>query len=297
MLSNAMMRRIAFWSTTLILAGLALSSCRTPPGEADVTLKVAGADNFKTVLEQLAQSYTDRQPWVKIELTTANTAKLEDDLKSGGAYDLYIPARAESMMALANQDAINPQSRVPLAINQLVVVAATGSDFRLDVDEMTSPEVRQIAVANPDLLLGHLTREALTSLNYLPNHDAKPLATPDNAAGSTPPATDLPGLPQLPSLATNNLEPKLLVVASEADVVAAVEDGRAQVGITYATYATEDKKVRILSPLPLNSYESVTYNAAIPRNAPHNDEAWQFLNYLRSAEAHAIMQRDGLLVN
>jgi molybdate transport system substrate-binding protein len=292
-----MMRHIALWSTTLILAALALSSCRTPPGEADVTLKVAGADSFRPVLEQLAQAYTDRQPWVKIELTTANTAKLEDDLKSGGAYDLYIPARVESLIALANQDAINPQSRVPLAINQLVVVAAVGSDFRLDVEEMLSPEVRQIAVANPDLLLGHLTREALTSLNYLPNHDAKPLASPDNSTGGLPAAAAVSSLPQLPSLATNNLEPKLLVVSSEADVVTAVADGRAQIGITYATYAAMDKKVRILSPLPLGTYEPVTYNAAIPRNAPHNDEAWLFLNYLRSAEAHAIMQRSDLLVN
>jgi molybdate transport system substrate-binding protein len=292
-----MMRRIALWSTTLILAALALSSCRTPPGEADVTLKVAAADSFKPVLEQLAQAYTDRQPWVKIELTTANTAKLEDDLKSGGAYDLYIPARVESMMALANQDAINPQSRVPLAINQLVVVASTASDFRLSVEEMTSPEVRQIAVANPDLLLGHLTREALTSLNDLPNHDAKPLASPDSVTGGLPSAADVQSLPQLPGLATTNLEPKLLVVSSEADVIAAVADGRAQLGITYATYAAMDKKVRILSPLPLNSYEAITYNAAIPRNAPHNDEAWLFLNYLRSAEAHAIMQRGDLVVN
>jgi molybdate transport system substrate-binding protein len=249
------------------------------------------------VLEQLAQAYTDRQPWVKIELTMANTAKLEDDLKSGGAYDLYIPARVESLIALANQDAINPQSRVALAINQLVVVAAVGSDYRLDVEEMLSPEVRQIAVANPDLLLGHLTREALTSLTYLPNHDAKPLASPDNSTGGLPAAAAVSSLPQLPSLTTNNLEPKLLVVSSEADVVAAVEDGRAQIGITYATYAVMDKKVHILSPLPLGTYEPVTYNAAIPRNAPHNDEAWLFLNYLRSAEAHAIMQRNDLLVN
>ncbi len=290
------MRRIALWSTTLILAALALSSCRTPPGEADVTLKVAGADSFRPVLQQLAQAYTDRSPWVKIELTTANTAKLEDDLKNGGAYDLYIPARVESMIALSNQDAVNPLSHVPLAINQLVVVAATGSDFRLSADEMTSPEARQIAVANPDLLLGHLTREALTTLSYLPDHDAKPLAAPDATSGASA-SPGLPGLPPLPSVSTNNLEPKLLVVSSEAEVITAVEDGRAQVGITYASYAVADKKVRILSPLQLNSYEPVTYNAAIPRNAPHNDEAWQFLNYLRSAEAHGIMQRAGLLVN
>jgi molybdate transport system substrate-binding protein len=290
-----MMRRIALWSTPLILAALALSGCHTQSGEADVTLKVAGADSFRPVLQQLAQSYTDRQPWVKIELTTGNTAKLEEDLKKGAAFDLYIPARVESMIALSNQDAVNPLSHVALAINQLVVVAPTESDFRLDFNEMTTPAVRQIAVANPDLLLGHLTRQSLTSLSFLPNHDAKPLAADSTSNPSTTPG--LPSLPELPSLGTTNLEAKLLVVSSEADVIAAVEDGRAQVGITYATYAVTDKKVRILSPLPLKSYENVIYNSAIPRNAPHNDEAWQFLNYLRSAEAHGIMQRDGLLVN
>jgi len=292
-----MMRRIALWSTTLILAALALSSCRTPPGEADVTLKVAGADSFRPVLQQLAQSYTDRSPWVKIELTTADTAKLEDDLKNGEAFDLYIPARIESMIALSNKDAVNPQSHVALAINQLVVVASANADLRLDVEELATPTVRQIAVANPDLLLGHLTRQSLTTLGLLPNHDAKPLAATDTATGALPSAASLTNSSQLPTPDAINLEPKLLVVSSEAEVIAAVEDGRAQAGITYATYAVADKKIRILSPLPLKTYEDVTYNAAIPRNAPHNDEAWQFLNYLRSAEAHGIMQRAGLLVN
>jgi len=291
------MRRIVLCSTSLILAALGLSGCHTQSGEADVTLKVAGADSFRPVLQQLAQAYTERQPWVKIELTTANTAKLEEDLKGGGAYDLYIPARTESMVALSRQDAVNPQSHVALAINQLELVAPAESDFRLDISEMTSSTVRQIAVANPDLLLGHLTREALYVMSYLPDHDAKPLAGPDNATGGAPATPGMPNLPQISSLGTTNLEPKLLVVSSEAEVIAAVEDGRAQVGITYATYAAADKKVRILSPLPLGAYENVTYNAAIPRNAPHNDEAWRFLNYLRSAEAHGIMQRSGLLVN
>jgi len=46
----------------------------------------------------------------------------------------------------------------------------------------------------------------------------------------------------------------------------------------------------------LHTYESVTYFTAIPRNAPNYEESWNFLNYLRSPQARAIMQRDGLLL-
>jgi ABC-type molybdate transport system substrate-binding protein len=144
-------------------------------------------------------------------------------------------------------------------------------------------------------MLGHLTREALTNMHYLPTHEAQPLVA-DNGAATAP--TTLPSL--MPNLEqTTNLEPKLLVVNSEDDVIAAVKDGRAQVGITYSSYAFADKKVHILQALQDESggvpYPPLEYDAGIPRNAPHNDEAWNFLDYLRSAEAHAIMQRGGLL--
>jgi molybdate transport system substrate-binding protein len=283
------MRRHLIRSTVLLLlAALGLAACASEPPENHVTLKIAAADNFLPVLRQLAEAYHRRQPWIDLELHTANTARLEEDLKQGAAFDIYIPAQPASMDALTRADAVNPLSRQLLAINQLMVIAPADSDLSPDYNEMSNPKVRQIAVANPDLLLGHLTRESLTTMHFLSNHDVTPVdqqTTPVAGGPVTPP----PGL--------GSLEPKLLVVANEADVIAAVKDGRAQVGITYATYADGDPKIRILAPLPTDTYEPVAYYAAIPRNAPHNDEAWQFLDYLRSAEAHAIMQEAGLLVN
>ncbi len=212
------------------------------------------------------------------------------------AYDIYLPDQVASMENLASKDAINPLSRQLLALNQLVVIAPADSDLALNFQELANANVRQIAVANPNVLLGHVTREALTSVRMLPNHDATPLGQPANATGSSP--ASLPSsLASLANAPVVDLEPKLLVAANADDILAAVTDGRAQVGITYASFAENNKKVRILGSLPYGSYEPVAYNVAVPRNAPHNDEAWQFLNYLRSAEAHAIMQRAGLLVN
>jgi ABC-type molybdate transport system substrate-binding protein len=182
-----------------------------------------------------------------------------------------------------------------LSYNQLVLVASPDSDLRLDYHVMDTAAVRQIAVANPDSMLGHLTRQALTNMHYLPSHTAQPLATVASTSSASA------ATPLLPSLddQSPNLEPKLLVVNSDADVIAAVKDGRAQVGLTYASYAFADKKLRILQALQDESgkvpYQPIEYDMGIPRNAPHNDEAWNFLDYLRSAEAHAIMQRGGLL--
>jgi len=288
------MRRFVFSCLAAILAPLGLVSCAAVPAQQKVVLVVAATDNFRPVLEQLAQDYCFRQPWVSIEVHTATTATLEKDFKDGAAFDLYIPARPTSMIALANSDAINPRSIVVLPHNELVVVAPPDSDLRVnygDYAPLATARVRQIAVATPDLLLGYLTKEALTSLKMLSSDEAQPVVPTGNPAA---PAAGLP--PSLgSSVATNtSLNAKLLYLNSEAEVLAAVNDGRAQAGIVFHTSALVDKKVRLLAALPNGSYEPVEYSAAIPRNAPHNDEAWHFLDYLRSAEALATMQRSGL---
>jgi ABC-type molybdate transport system substrate-binding protein len=127
-------------------------------------------------------------------------------------------------------------------------------------------------------------------MRLMPVRTATPLA---NAAGNT---TAEPASSVLPTAPTTNIEPKLLVVPDEEAVLAAVRDGRAQVGITYSTLAVADKHIRILSPLPISTYAVPSYNAAIPRNAPNYEEAYRFLNFLRSNEARDAMQRRGLLV-
>ncbi|MGA2052759.1 MAG: molybdate ABC transporter substrate-binding protein [Opitutales bacterium] len=206
-----------------------------------------------------------------------NTAGLEKHLQKS-AVDLYIPARSASIDALSAHDEIAPKSRYRLADNQLVVAAGEDSALPLDLTALTDPSVRQIAVVDPNhVMLGYLTYQSLTNSNFIPNHESKPLVEADTSSATY-------------------IEPKLLQVGSEAEVVAAIKDGRAQLGITYSTYAVADKNIHILAPLTPGSYEPITYFTAIPRNAPNYDEAWNFLNYLRSAQARAIMQRDGLLV-
>ena len=278
----------------IALVALALlNGCATSAStQQETTLKVAISDNFKPVMEELARDYTARAPWVKIELHSANTAKLDDDLKNGAAFDLYVPGRVESLIALINSDAMIPKSQTLIAINQLVLIAPPDSSLTPGYTSLLNSDVRQIAVADPSQLLGFLTRQSLTNLNYLPVHQSAPLVTPTAAVGSLPNQTSASPPPSFV-----NLEPKLLVLPDEASIVAAIKDGRAQIGIVYMTTALPDKKVLLLGPMRPDMYEPIQYAAAIPRNTQHYDEAWQFLNYLRSKPANDIMQRNGLQPN
>jgi len=271
-----MLRLVKSWAG--LFAAFAVAGCASAPTQQPTTLKVAAADNLRPVMEDLARDYTSRQPWIKFELHFANTAKLEQSLQTS-AFDLYIPARAISVDALSSHGVISPKSRYALANNQLVVIAPEDSTLPYDLSAaLTDPQVRQIAVVDPSgNMLGFLTHQALTALSLLPSPDSKPLVQPDSAP-------------------IVNIEPKLLVVPNEAAVLTAIKDGRAQLGISYSTYAMADKNVHILTPIDQSTYEPITYYTAIPRNAPNYEEAWNFLNYLRSAQARAIMQRDGLLV-
>jgi molybdate transport system substrate-binding protein len=262
----------------LMLAAFILAGCASKSSQNATELQVAAADNLAPVMRDLAHDYVARQPWVKITFHFANTATLEKDLQKT-AFDLYIPARAHSVNALADHDVIAPKSRFLMAENQLVLIAPEDSTLPYDFNSaILDQSVRQIAVVDPNgHMLGYLTHQSLINLNLLPTPDSKPLVAADTALVS-------------------NLEPKLLVLPTEAEVLTALKDGRAQIGISYSTYAVADKNVHVLSPLPEHTYESITYYAVILRNAPNYDEAWNFLNYLRSPQARAIMQRDGLLV-
>ena len=272
-----MLRSAKSWAGVLF-AAFVVAGCAIAPTQQPTTLKVAVANNLKPVMEDLARDYTARQPWIKFELHFANTAKLEQSLQTS-PFDLYIPARSISVDTLSDHGAISPKSRYALGDNQLVVVAPQDSTLSYELTAaLIDPQVRQIAVVDPaHNMLGYLTHQVLITNHYLPSHDSSPLVQPEPAP-------------------VNNIEPKLLVVPDEAAVITAIKDGRAQVGITYSTFAMADKNVHILSPFPLHTYESVTYFTAIPRNAPNYEESWNFLNYLRSPQARAIMQRDGLLL-
>ena len=157
-----------------------------------------------------------------------------------------------------------PGSRIDLLGNVLVVVAEAGdADAPSEPQGLLDPDVRRIAVADPQLApAGAYAREALQSLG---------LWAP--------------------------LEPKLVTGADVRTVVAYVESGNADVAVVYATDASISPDLRVLWTFDPDAHSPVVYPVAALRDAADPQAARLFREFLLGAEAGKVFERSGFLLH
>jgi molybdate transport system substrate-binding protein len=185
---------------------------------------------------------------------------------------IYRGARCDIVFALvgpATDDAerrgtIRPLSRAPLLRNSLLLVARSGFASTIvpsDRTELASfLKGKRLAIANPDR----------------------------DPAGTH-------GLRWLREIGlAEEDDKKLLVAESAAGVVKLLTDDLAQLGIVYATDAAARSDLVVLTTLPDSSERAIEY-VAVEASDPQSATK-PFLDFIRSSEAHVILQAAGLQV-
>ena len=71
--------------------------------------------------------------------------------------------------------------------------------------------------------------------------------------------------------------------------------GEAPLGIVYSTDAAAEPGVKIVATFPADSHPPITYPAALTRESK-NADARHFLDFLRSAKARAVFEKQGFTV-
>jgi molybdate transport system substrate-binding protein len=74
-----------------------------------------------------------------------------------------------------------------------------------------------------------------------------------------------------------------------------VARGEAPLGIVYSTDAAAEPGVKIVATFPADSHPPITYPAALARESKTAD-AKNFLDFLRSAKARAVFEKQGFTV-
>ena len=94
----------------------------------------------------------------------------------------------------------------------------------------------------------------------------------------------------------SSVAPKVAQVDNVRAALALVARGEAPFGIVYATDASASDKVTVIATFPADTHRPIIYPAAVVSDSTHRDAAARFLEFLSSASARTIFERQGFTV-
>lgn len=251
----------------ILALGLAgLVSLGAPAAAQADELLVFAAASLKTALDEINAAHA-AAAGASVKVSYAGSSQLAKQIEQGAPADLFISADLDWMDYLEERDLIEPESRVDLLGNRLVLVApatsgvgdvAIGPGF----DLATLLGEGRLAVALVDSVpAGRYAKAALTSLDAWPGV-ADRLAQAENVRAA----------------------------------LALVGRGEAPLGIVYATDAAAEPQVRILGTFPEISHPPIVYPVAVTAETERGEAARQYLTLLRGDAARAVFRRWGFTV-
>jgi molybdate transport system substrate-binding protein len=139
-----------------VSCGPGVFSVAPPPTE----LHVAAAANLATMFDELA-SAAQKSTGIRLIPSFASTAQLTQQIEAGGPFDLFMAADTQHPTQLAASGLAGTPHEY--ARGRLVIWAPKRGDIH-ELADLLRPDVKVVAVANPDLApYGHAAVEALTN--------------------------------------------------------------------------------------------------------------------------------------
>lgn len=245
----------------LLAAAIALSVAGSVRAEEIV---VFAAASLKNAFDEISQGYP-AESGDTLVVSLAGSSALARQIQQGAPADVYISANVNWMDTLEKEGLIDPETRVDLLGNSLVMVAH---------GQGAAPVELNSALDLPALLGGGKLAMALV--------DSVPAGVYGKAALTSLGLWDATA----PHVAqSDNVRAALALVAT----------GEAPYGIVYATDAVAEDGVTVVGTFPADSHPPIIYPAARIAESD-NPRAGAFLEWLRGPTARAAFERQGFNV-
>lgn len=246
---------------TLVLAALILSlGCRGGATGPAAVVRVSAAVSLSDALLELARSY-EEATGTRVELNLAGSDTLATQLLAGAPADLFISADAHQMERVQASGSVVAGTRVELLANQLaVVMPAEGGSMIQEPADLTSDEVRRIALGDPSAVpAGVYARRYLESIGLWSRLEAKVVPTRDVRAA-----------------------------------LAVVAQGDADAGIVYRTDLSRAAGVELAFVVPLDQTPPIRYPAALLVSGD-TERGADFLTFLQQPAARRRFDDAGFI--
>lgn len=223
------------------------------------SVHVAAAISLQDALGLVLADYAQRKPAVKVRVLYGASDELAYHLMGGTCADLFLAAASGPLDRLGTAGLLQPKSRVVLAENSLLAIAATGRPMPVRAPaDLVHPALRRIALAAPDCPLGDYARSWLASVGL------------------------------------QDLQSRAIVLDNAVSILGALRAGQADVGLIYASDLARAEDMRILFRIRDRSLV-IRYEAALLSCAHSPEQAQSLLAYLHWPQATARFRACGLV--
>ena len=147
------------------LAGSVLLALSLNVSAEEIT--VSAAASLKEAFGEIAAQYQQKYPDAKINLNTAASGVLLQQIAQGAPADVFASADEATMDKAAAQNLIQANTRKTFAHNSLVLITPKNSSLRITKPaDLLNNAVRHVAVGKPESVpAGAYTKAALTQQN------------------------------------------------------------------------------------------------------------------------------------
>jgi molybdate transport system substrate-binding protein len=243
---------------------LTLGAGTAPAAAQNRDILVFAAASLKNALDEAAAQW-QRESGKKVVISYAASNTLIKQIEQGAPADMFISADLDWMDYGQQKGLIKPDTRSNLLGNRLVLIAPKDSNISANIQ--------------PGFDLAALLKGGRLAMG---NVDAVP-------AGKY-------GKASLEKLgAWDGVKDKIAQAESVRAALLLVARGEAPLGIVYQTDAAADPTVKIVGTFPENTHPPIIYPIALTKDSS-NPEALAFLNFIRSAAARPIFERQGFTV-
>ncbi|HUH37621.1 MAG TPA: molybdate ABC transporter substrate-binding protein [Spongiibacteraceae bacterium] len=237
---------------------LAACAFALPLQAAEAT--VAVASNFAAPMAELAKHF-ERETGHRLTLAFGSSGKIFAQIQNGAPYAVFLSADQAKPRALEAAGRVTPRSRFTYAVGRLVLWSADPARVDSDATVLRSGAFRKLALANPRLApYGEAALQTLTALDLVETTRAR-------------------------WVQGENI----------AQTYQFVSTGNADIGFVALSQVATDGVISSGSGwlVPANLHEPIRQDAVLLRRGRFNPAAIALMDYLRTDDARAVMQRFG----
>lgn len=243
--------------STLVLG--ALFSVTSLFAQAE-TISIAVASNFTSAMKEIAAAY-EQESDNKVTLSFGSSGKFFAQIKNGAPFQAFFSADQAKPVALDKNGMTVPGSRFTYAVGALALWSQDAGKVDENAGVLKSGDYSKLAIANPKLApYGVAAMETLASM------------------GLTDAAT-----------------PKLVQGENISQTYQFVLSGNAPIGFVALSQIMVDGKVSKGSAwiVPADMHKPIRQDAVILKSAQGNETVKDFLEFVQSDKAKAIIHRYG----